>query len=264
MQGNEEREWVIMKNGGQQIFGVLHRPLYVANPPVVVFLHGFASSKHGSNRCYVRVAESLIKVGIAALRFDFRGSGDSEGSLSDITFEDLLSDAVTVLEHLKVLQGVDNTRIALFGASLGGTIAILTALRVPYIKALALWAPVASGELWYQDFLVQHPEYIHIEPEKALNSYRGNELHPQFKAQFAQMFAYKTFPLLHPLPILHMHGEKDTIISTAHQEAFRHASLPTQFNLRFVKYPHGQHSLGFSPNLQEVIEESTRWFQTYL
>src|ERR1700722_18881351 len=165
------REWVIMKNGGQQIFGVLHRPQLEVNPPIAVIMHGFASSKHGSNRCYVTLAEALVNVGIASLRFDFRGSGDSEGSLSEITFEDLVSDAMAVLENLDAIKGIDRSRIALFGASLGGTIAILAAARAQNVKTMALWAPVASGELWYRDFLMQNPEYAHVDPEKVLSSY---------------------------------------------------------------------------------------------
>jgi len=263
MDKQETREWVAMKNGGQQIFGILHRPQIPSNPPVVLILHGFASSKHGSNRCYVTLAEKLAQAGIAALRFDFRGSGDSEGSLSEITLEDLVSDALSVVENLGSLPGIDATRVALFGASLGGTISILTAARLQIIKTLILWAPVASGELWYRDFLTQHPEYRHVDPEKILSSYNGVKLHPQFREQFAQMAAYKTLKQLSSLPTLHMHGEKDTVISIAHQEAFRQSCAQSS-HMHFIKYQDGEHSLGFSPNFSEVMEETLSWLQKHL
>ena len=186
---NESREWRILENGGQQIFGVLHRPAKVKNPPIVLILHGFASSKHGANRCYVTLAEKLSQAGIATFRFDFRGSGDSEGNLSEITFEDLVSDAVSVLKKLAEIEGIDASRIALFGASLGGAISVYAAARTQKIKVMALWAPVASGELWYRDFLKQHPEYINVDPAHILSSYRGIKLQPEFRAQFASMAA---------------------------------------------------------------------------
>lgn len=260
----EKREWVVMENKGQQIFGILHRPVIDEKPPIAVILHGFASSKHGSNRCYVTLSEALAKAGIASLRFDFRGSGDSEGKLSEITFEDLITDAAFVIENLEVIEDIDTQRIALFGASLGGAIAILAAARTGKIKTMALWAPVASGELWYRDFLTSNPEYRSVDPDKILSTYKGITLNPDFRTQFAGMSAYKAIEELHPLPILHMHGEKDKIISIAHQEAFKQACSPELSNVHFLKYPNAEHALGYSPSFPHVVQECTDWFQRYL
>lgn len=259
----ETREWVVAENEGQQIFGVLHRPTTCDHPPVVVILHGFASSKLGSNRCYVLLAEALAKSGVAALRFDFRGSGDSEGSLSNITLEDLVSDAIAVLEKLPSIEGINADRIALFGSSLGGAIAILAAERFQKIRTMALWAPVASGELWFRDFLLSHPEYAQVDPINLLSSYRGVRLHPAFREQFAKLFAYKTLQGLLPLPTLLMQGEKDDVVSIKHHEAFRQACASSA-NTCFLTFPTGEHSLGFSPHFPEIVEEVIQWFQKHL
>lgn len=260
----ETREWVVMENGGQQIFGVLHRPLINEKPPVAVIFHGFASSKHGSNRCYVTLAESLAKSGIAAFRFDFRGSGDSEGNLSEISLEDLVGDALYVLENLEMIEGIDTKRVALFGASLGGSIAILAASRFKKAKTVALWAPVASGELWYRDFLIANPQYQQVDPEKVLSTYQGIALNAAFRQQFASMSAHRVFGQLTTLPILHMHGEKDKIISISHQEAFKQACLPSLSTVRFLKYPDGEHALGYSPSFSQIVKECVSWFRQYL
>ncbi len=264
MDKTEKREWIIMEKEGQQIFGVLHRPVDVENPPVVVILHGFASSKHGSNRCYVNLAHALAKAGFAALRFDSRGSGDSEGNLSDITFEDLVSDAAFVIKSVGEIDGVDSSRMALFGASLGGSLAILAAERTQCVKAMALWAPAASGELWFRDYLARHPEHMNVEPGKLLATYKGNQIHPLFREQFAKLQAYKSMANLHDLPILHMHGEKDVTISSAHAAAFKNACPPDQSNVQFLSYPDGEHSLGYSSSFKNVIEETIRFFERNL
>lgn len=264
LEKTESREWVTFENDGQQIFGVLHRPISTQNPPVVVFMHGFASSKHGSNRCYVRMAEELAKSGIAALRFDFRGSGDSEGSLSEITFLDLVSDAVKALHFTSSIEGIDSDRLGVFGASLGGALAVLATAQVERVKALALWAPVASGELWYRDFLQNHPQYIKADPNEILGSYRGVKLHPKFKEQFAQMFAYQAAAKLGPIPLLHMHGAKDTTISLAHQGAFQKACEAGNPKAYFKTFPDGEHSLGYSSDFPQIIQETLSWFKTNL
>lgn len=257
----ETRQSIVIENQDQQIFGVLHRPLDTDNAPIVVIHHGFASSKHGSNRCYVHLAEALTKHGIAALRFDFRGSGDSEGSLEQIALGDLVSDSTAICRHLQDIEGIDPSRMGMFGASLGGTIAILSGTTQADLKALALWAPVASGELWYRDFLKQYPELANQDPSKVLGSYRGVALNAQFREQFSQMCAHKSIEKLSPLPILHMHGEKDSSISLAHQEAFRKAHLE---RARFITYPESDHSLGFAPCFKEVVQETAKWFKEQL
>lgn len=257
----ETRQWVVIENQGQQIFGILHRPTNSENPPLVVALHGFASSKHGSNRCYVTLAEELAKEGIATLRFDFRGSGDSEGALSDITFEDLISDAIAIFNY-DHFEGIDSSRMGVFGASLGGAIAVYASQMTSKVKAMALWSPVASGELWYRDFLTQYPEHINADPSQVLSSYRGVKLHPQFREQFGQMAAYKVIQELQDLPILHMHGEKDDTVSVLHQKAYR--GTCEGMNCRFITYADSQHSLGYSVNFPEVIKETKSWFQEHL
>ncbi len=260
----EVREPVVFDNGGEQIFAVLHRPVEVANPPLVLFLHGFASSKHGSNRCYVTLAESLAAEGIASLRFDFRGCGDSEGTLSTISLEDLVSDALTVLDGVEKIDGIDCERIGLFGASLGGAIAVIAAARFQRVKAMGLWAPVASGELWYRDFLMRHPEYLHADPSQVLSSYRGIRLSEAFRQEFRHMQAYKVIEQLDQVPILLMHGENDETVSIAHYEAFKEACLTSGIDGRFIKYPESEHSLGFSPHFPVVVEETKLWFETHL
>lgn len=259
----EVREWALFENEGQRIFGVLHRPEEVENPPLAIALHGFASNKCGSNRCYVTLAEQLVKVGIAVLRFDFRGAGDSEGHLASVSLEGLVSDAVTVFESARQLKGIDGSRIALFGSSLGGSIALMAAKKIRQdLRAIALWSPVASGELWYRDFLTRHPEHLHSDPAKILSSYRGFQLHPDFQKQFGRMFAFNNMKALLPLPILHMHGEMDEMVSIHHQEVFR--ACCGDPCVHYIKFPDAQHALGYSTHFPEVMEKTIDWFISHL
>lgn len=255
------RTWITVQNADVQLFGVLHSPLNVKNPPIVLILHGFASSKLGSNRCYVAMAESFANEGIAALRFDFRGSGDSEGSLDEASVEDLISDALSVAHSLDDHEELDATKLGIFGASLGGSIAVQAAAKGGLGKALALWAPVASGELWLRDFLMKHPEFLQTDPYQTLGAYRGVKLSPAFKEQFFQLSAYKTLTSLSHLPLLHMHGERDSVVSIAHQEAFRRTGSSSA---TFISYPEEEHSLGYAKIFPEVIRETVAFFKEHL
>ncbi len=260
MEKIETREWLHFESHGQQLFGILHRPTSIKNPPLVVCFHGFASNKLGTARSYVSLAETLSKGGIATLRFDFRGSGDSEGELSQLSLNDFLEDARVVLNELPHLEGIDSQRVGFFGASLGGAIATLVAAHYQQLKALVLWAPVASGELWYRDFIKEHPLAASKDPAAALSSYRGISVHPLFKKQFGEMNAPSALSSLTQLPLLHMQSSFDKTTSLAHQEAFRRKASPES---RFIAYPGEDHFLGYTPCKSEVIQESLNWFQKY-
>jgi len=260
----ETRDWLVVSSGQQRVFGMLHRPVGIASPPLVVFMHGFASNKYGHNRAYVTFAEELCRHGIAAIRFDFRGSGDSEGSPSAVSFEDLIEDAVSILHYAQDLKDIDTNNIGVFGSSLGGTIAVMAANQFPHLKAMALWSPVASGELWVRDFVSQSPEYMKKDPRTLLSSYRGVPLSPAFREQFGRMSAAKTFEASGHIPLLHMHGESDQVVSLLHQQVYKLHCEGRPAPTKFISYPDTEHVLGMAPVFPKVMAETVQWFQQHL
>ena len=68
--------------------------------------------------------------GFACLRVDMRGSGDSEGVMTDMYSEHELSDARCVIEWIAV-QGWSNGRVGMFGTSWGGTASLQAAVDAP-------------------------------------------------------------------------------------------------------------------------------------
>lgn len=255
----ENREWAVFENEGEKLFGVVHHPLQ-SRPPIVICMHGFASHKVGTNRSYVSLAEKLCEAGIATLRFDFRGCGDSEGHLASMTLDNFVSDAVAAYEYIR---GLGYHKIGFFGSSFGGAISVMAANRLQTIQSLALWAPVASGELWFNDFMSKHPNMEKNALNHALKTYRGVPLHPLFKEQFGQMNAAKELQSL-TLPVIHFQGEKDEVISISHQRAFQKARAQTQTLSRFITYPETDHWLGYATVLPQILNEITQWFKETL
>jgi hypothetical protein len=117
--------------------------------PVVLLLHGFTGTRHempvaGTDEgVFSRTARLLAERGLASLRIDFRGNGDSGGAFPDMTFEGQIADARAALAVLRADPRVDGTRIAVLGWSQGGLIAASVAGREPELKAAVLWAAVA-------------------------------------------------------------------------------------------------------------------------
>jgi dipeptidyl aminopeptidase/acylaminoacyl peptidase len=91
---------------------------------------------------FVKLSRMLEKAGIASVRFDFYGSGESDGDFSEMTPETELKDARAVLDYLRGLDFIDSGRIGICGLSMGGYIGGITAGdNKDLVKALCLWAP---------------------------------------------------------------------------------------------------------------------------
>lgn len=138
---------VVFVRDSLQLVGMLHLPAERTEPvPAVLMLHGFTGNKAETHFFYTRLARQLATQGIAALRFDFAGSGDSQGEFADMTILTELADARAALDFLRHRPEVDANNIGLLGFSLGGCVAVLLASEKPALKTVVLWVPVAEPE----------------------------------------------------------------------------------------------------------------------
>lgn len=119
---------------GGTLAAVLQRP--EAGTPVrgaVVLAHCFTCTKDFGTM--TRLARALTRAGFAALRFDFSGLGDSDGDFGATTVSDDVADLVAACRWLAAHERPAD---ALVGHSLGGTVALLAAARVPSVRAVAV------------------------------------------------------------------------------------------------------------------------------
>ena len=95
--------------------------------PTVVFLPGYASDMDGGKA--VALDEFAERQGLSSLRFDYAGTGLSDGAFSDGTLDGWLADALLMVDRLT--EGP----VVLVGSSMGGWIALHIALRRPDLVA---------------------------------------------------------------------------------------------------------------------------------
>jgi pimeloyl-ACP methyl ester carboxylesterase len=133
---------------GQKVVGTLQLPDGVSRPPAVLLLHGFTGSRDEleipsvKEGIFARAARIWATKGIASLRIDFRGNGDSEGKFEDMTMEGQVKDALAALDFLVSEGEVNKDKIALVGWSMGGAVAAAAAGRNRHrLGSVALWAP---------------------------------------------------------------------------------------------------------------------------
>ncbi len=121
-------------------------PATRAGAPVVLFLHGNA----GDIGNHLPFAKFLIGAGYGVLALEYRGYGGNPGSPSE---SGLFDDARAALTFLKA-QGIPDSRVVLFGESLGTGVAVAMAAERP-VAAVILRSPyssipdVAANAFWY-------------------------------------------------------------------------------------------------------------------
>jgi dienelactone hydrolase len=118
-------EEVTFRNGDVTLAGTLTLPAGSGSRsegpyPAIVYLHGSGPMSRGGAASY---AERWAALGIAGLRYDKRGTGESAGSWTASSLTDLAADAVAALEYLAARPEIDPDRIGFWGVSQAGWVA---------------------------------------------------------------------------------------------------------------------------------------------
>jgi len=139
-------ETVTFASDGLNLSGVVHVPddhRPGERRPAFIMMHGFGANKSGGPEWICR---QFAAWGYVALRFDYRGCGDSEGERGRVIPAEEVADARNALTYFAARDDVDPAAIALCGSSLGGGVAVQAAGIDPRVAAVIVENGVANGE----------------------------------------------------------------------------------------------------------------------
>ena len=174
-------EDIFIDVGDHQIPATVTIPAGEGPFPFVVMLHGNGSTRHEAGNAYDYTAPEMAKAGIATIRFDYIGNGDSISDYIDFTYDKGVADAMACYDYMVGLEKIDKDRAGIMGWSQGGRLALLTAGRNDVFKSVLTWAgaydqkgsdaeqyEIAKSKGYYEvtydwrDPLKQSPEYYEI------------------------------------------------------------------------------------------------------
>lgn len=112
-------------NDGLSLSGLLERPVETEPIAYGLFAHCFTCSKN--YKAVGNIARTLASRGIAILRFDFTGLGESEGSFADTSFSSNVEDLIAAVKFME--EHHESPQI-LIGHSLGGTAVLRAAEEI--------------------------------------------------------------------------------------------------------------------------------------
>lgn len=122
---------------GTKLCGVWHYP-EIKTDKVIILAHGITVDKDELG-IFIQLANTLCDNGFVVFRFDFRGSGESDGKSIDITINKEIEDLTAAVNFVCKFY----KRIGILGASFGGGIAALYVEKnQDKIFTLCLWNPV--------------------------------------------------------------------------------------------------------------------------
>ncbi len=213
-------ERVTIDGSKGQLVGIIQRPELAqgARCPMVMLCHGFSGRKDGP--MFELIADSLVSHGIASIRFDFNGHGESEGAFVDMTVPNEIEDALAVYEYVRDLRYV--SKVAIVGHSQGGVVAAMTAgkLEPGSLSAVALMAPAAV----LRDDAIRGSTmgavYDPLDPPESVSLYGGLKLGREYIKSAFSLPIYETASKYQG-PSLIVHGTADRVVPYTYGERFR-------------------------------------------
>jgi uncharacterized protein len=224
---------------GLTLRGVVHKPRKYKH--AILYLHGFPSTMNGSP---LRFGRALAPKGYLFMRFDFSGSGSSEGKYENKLMSDEVKDVHAAIDFLH--SNYDFDKLVLVGHSTGAIDAALYAHTDKRVKAVVLSGAVNRldnaarydftdkqvRDFWLKGWAYHPP--LERQQEKRHRK-RGSWVIPK-KGKLRKQFYDEFFKLdltaaikKYRRPLLVLHGEKDEAIPTKEPLAlFALANKPKQ------------------------------------
>ena len=224
-----------------------------------VLVHGGGVTRHEAG-FFTRLAAGLAEGGVASLRFDLPGHGESEGRQEDLSLAGVLNSIRSALDHLRTATGVPTSLLA--ASFSGGLAAYFAARRPAEVERLVLFNPlldykqrfVDQKDFWQDDYLTDEAARDLAE--------RGFLPHsPSFKLSRAllnEVFWLDARGALADIqaPTLLVHGTKDTFIPVeSSQDADRRLTVPH----RLIELEGAQHGIAVHDDPTYADPQSQAW-----
>ena len=278
---------------GLVLRGWLRLPNGEGPHPLVILAHGLGGLKEWT---IPDVANALTDVGIAAMAFDYRNFGDSDGlPREEVDHCGRIEDWQSAISYGTTLSEIDQERIGIWGTSLGGRDVLAVAAidrrvrcvvsQVPLIRWNPLFAALLAHfgtdlKRYYKELaddrhnrvLGKEPRYISFEnpdgDDYGNGEYQatwGDEERRNYKGRVTLQTYQPTvlidvtplMPLIAPTPLRMLVADRDVL--TGQWEAFEAASEPKSF----VELK-GHHYSLYTTAKEDAIASAREWFVEYL
>ncbi|MFB5192855.1 alpha/beta hydrolase family protein [Alicyclobacillus fastidiosus] len=243
---------------GMTLRGMEHVPdTAVANPvPAVILFHGFTGTKLEPHRFFLKISRALEERGIASFRFDFMGSGESDGNFEDMTASMEIRDAKAIFEMVRNDERILPDQISLLGLSMGGYVAGIVAGELKdAVNKLILLAPAGNLRDIVQAAAAENGVTDDVPYFDQGGNLVGRCLYDDVM-QIDGLERAKPFPG----PVLLVHGTADGVVPYQVSEAYRAKVFGERATLCLIDG--ADHTFNGTPWEREAIREIVTFVTT--
>ncbi|MCK9266614.1 alpha/beta hydrolase [bacterium] len=253
-------QFVTIKSGRYNLVGILTTPNNQTVPcPLVIMCHGFTGTKSESHFIFTKTARFLVKKNISSLRFDFMGSGDSEGSFEKMTLKTQIKDGENVVKFLSSKNLFDPKKIGALGLSMGAVISTHLATLFN-LKSQVLWSPLA--------FPGTVADRVELTPETKKNLLTKGKAYFPDKGLYIGNEFLKSTKQINPLEnakdyknnVLIIHTKDDQVLTMEHPLAYFKYFHKKALMPQLLVLDEGGHTFKSEFSEKTVIEETASFF----
>lgn len=230
--------------------------------PVVVMCHGTGSNKDEAGNLYVQLADSLEKQGIASIRFDFVGNGESKEDYIGYTLSSAVDDVKSVVEYIKQHPSLSEEHMGCVGFSQGGSVMVLSVSAIEEFKCGVGWSAALTliemaDEEMRKTAETQGWAWLNFDFRDSVR------LSKQWMDEASEL---DLLPLLEKrgLPLLAIAGTLDTVVDCACSEKMVKATHNSLSELMLVEGDHIFSVFEHDKVWPKVIEKTTVWLKEML
>ena len=256
---NARTEQVIIQGDHGKLVADVQMPdVMPKNCPIVMLCHGFTANRNNGLLC--GIADELEKRGIASIRFDFNGHGESEGDFQQMTVPNEIEDAMHVYNWVKADSRFGKIGIA--GHSQGGVVTSMLAGKLgkkAFRGGVVLLAPAGvirddairgafAGTSFDGADPLDPPEYVEV---------WGHHLGREYITSAFWLPIYET-AASYKGPACIIHGTADRLVPYTYGLRFHQLWNKSEWHL-LDRYDHG-----FGPQPEGAVKLSVTFFTKWL
>ena len=240
---------------GHELVAQLDLPMDGITLAYALFAHCFTCSK--DLKAAYTISKTLTQAGIAVLRFDFTGLGESEGEFAETQFSTNISDLLDAANFLKVQYEAPQL---LIGHSLGGAAVLMAAPEIDSVKGVVTIAAPAEPAHVKKLFASRQKELEEQAEAEVVIAGRNFKIKKQFIDDL-NSFDLEAGLGKFKAPLLVFHSPVDSIVGV---ENAREIYLAARHPKSFVSLDQADHLLSKESDSRYVGQVIAAWASKYL
>jgi uncharacterized protein len=223
----------------------------------VIICHGLIGSRVGVDRLFVKTSNLLTEKGYLVIRFDYKGCGESSGEYGSNRLSDLIEQSEAIIQF--AYDELPVKELILLGHSLGGAVALLTAINDIRVSRLIQWAAVGNPALDIKRIFGE--DRLSELGEKEVVDFNGYSF---YQTYFESLAEFQPLEVCHSFSgdVLLAHGSADQDIPYHYMNEYKSKYLQRERGtVEALSIENGKHTFSSARQFNQLINGTIQWLE---